>query len=71
MNVRQCRELRKAIIAHYPPFQEIERLEKANLTPQEKIALADLKAKFKKVYKKAKRQYKNTPVVDRNIINIT
>ena len=69
MNTKQCRELRKAIIAKYPPFEEIARLKSKNLTPQEKIALDDLETKFKKVYKEAKRQYKNT-VGDQNVIEI-
>jgi hypothetical protein len=70
MNTKQCRELRKAIIERYPPFKEMERLEKSKLTPQEEIALKDLKTKFKKVYKEAKRQYKKTPHNARSVVEI-
>ena len=70
MNVKQCKELKKAIVEQYPQFQEMKRLEKANLTAPEKIALEDLQKKFKRVYKEAKRQYKKTSHNERNVVNI-
>jgi len=65
MNVRQCKELKKAIIEKFPQFANYKQLKSST-----DFKAKELYEQFRKIYQKAKEQYEATPTDKRGVVVI-
>jgi len=65
MNIRQCKELKKAIVEKFPQFANYKQLKNSN-----DFKAKELYEQFRKIYQKAKEQYEATPENKRSVVII-
>lgn len=65
MNEKQCKELRKAIVEKFPHFKNYSKFKSSSEAKEREVYF-----QFRKVYQKAKIQFKNTLRDKKQVITI-